>query len=202
MKISKDNHLTTNIKPPLSWLISAVLLTVLMFFLLGWHIHYSYFIIGKLQHIYINEDYYWHKVVDLSRQVTATARAATIDSNLDHEQLEKYHQIAAELDALLVDNKIAKFGIEDNNIDPLMKAKSAQKKLRIIEQSALEQMQSGQPKIGIKRLFDEDYKMQEQVFIKTMNNFIDQSSADFDWKRMTILTAIETLGNSTFVRGC
>ena len=84
-----------------------------------------------------------------------------IDPNLDNEQLKKYHQIAAELDTLLVDNKIAKFGIEDNNIDPLMEAKSAQKKLRTIEQSALEQMQSGQPIIGLKRLFDEDYKMQE-----------------------------------------
>ena len=146
-----------------------------MFFLLGWHIHYSYFIIGKLQHIYINEDYYWHKVVDLSRQVTATARAAAIDPKLDNGQLEQYHQIAAELDTLFVDNKIAKVGIEDNNTNPLMEAKSAQKKLRTIEQSALEQIQSGQPKIGIKRLFDEDYKMQEQVIIKAMNNFIDQS---------------------------
>ncbi len=175
MKISKHNHLKTNIKPPLSWLISAVLLTVLMFSLLGWHVHYSFLTINNLQHIYINEDYHWHKVIDLSRQITAAAHAAVIDPNLDNEQLEKYHQIAAELDTLLVDNKIAKFGIEDNNIDPLMEAKSAQKILRTIEQSALKQMQSGQPIIGLKRLFDEDYKMQEQVFIKAMNNFIDQS---------------------------
>jgi len=167
------HQISVDSKPSSGWLASAILFTVLMFFLLSWHVHYSYFVIENLQHIYINEDYHWHNTVDLSRQITAAARVAAIDSNPVTAHLEQYRKKVLELDALLSEKNDLKFGGGDT--DPLIQARSAHGTLRAIEQSALDQVQSGQRDIGLDRLFDENYKIQEQLFLKAMNNFVDQS---------------------------
>ncbi len=146
---------------------------MLMFFLLSWHVHYSYFIIENLQHIYINEDYRWHNVVDLSRQITATARAAATNPNPDTSHLEEYRKKVHELDALLPAKNALQSGNGDN--DPLIQARSVHNMLRTMEQSALDQIRSGQRETGLRRLFDENYKIQEQLFLKAMNYFVDQS---------------------------
>ena len=144
-----------------------------MFFLLSWHVHYSYFIIENLQYIYINEDYRWHSIVDLSRQITAAARAVATDSNPDTRHLEEYRKKVLELDALLPEENTLQSS--NGGSDSLIQAKSAHNMLRMIEQSALDQIRSGQREIGLKRLFDENYKIQEQLLLKAMNNFVDQS---------------------------
>ena len=173
MNTSVYHQISVDSKPFWGWLASAILFTMLMFFLLSWHVHYSYFIIENLQHIYINEDYRWHNIVDLSRQITAAARAAVTDSNPGTNHLEEYQKKALELDTLLPTKNAPQSGNEDN--DPLTQARSAHNMLRTMEQSALDQIRSGQREIGLKHLFDENYKIQEQLFLRAMNNFVDQS---------------------------
>lgn len=172
MKPSFCNHITIGSKPPLAWLALAILFTISMFFWLGWHVHHSYFIIENLQHIYINEDYQWHKVVDLSRQISAAARAVAI--NLDAAQLDQYRKRVAEFDTLFQEKNTSQFENKDS-IKSLAEARSAWNILRTIEESALNQIRSGQREIGLSRLFDEDYKRQEQLFMNAMNDFVDQS---------------------------
>ncbi|MCB1825833.1 MAG: PAS domain S-box protein [Candidatus Competibacteraceae bacterium] len=173
MNTSVHHQISVDSKPSWGWLASAILFTMLMFFLLSWHVHYSYFIIENLQHIYIDEDYHWHNVVDLSRQITAAARAAATDLNPGTSHLEEYRKKALELDALLPTENVLQSGNGGN--DSLIRARSAHNRLRTMEQSALDQIQSGQREIGLKRLFNEDYNIQEQLFLKAMNSFVDQS---------------------------
>lgn len=174
MKLSNCIRLKISKKPLLGWLASAFLFTVVMFCLLTWRVYSSYFTIRNLQHTYVNEDYHWHKVIDLSRQVTAAVRAAAIDPSPATIHLELYWDKVVELDALLLERDTLWLGDQDG-ADLLKEAISAQKMLRAMEQSALNQIRAGQREAGQRSLFGENYKQQEQLFLNVMNDFIDQS---------------------------
>ncbi|MFO7663868.1 MAG: ATP-binding protein [Chloroflexota bacterium] len=174
MKILNYIRLKIRTKPLLAWLAFAFLLTAVMFCLLIWRVYSSYFTIKNLQHTYVNEDYHWHQVIDLSTQVTAAVRAAAVDPSPATIHLETYWNKVVELDALLLARNSVWLDVQDG-ADLLQQAISAQKMLRAMEQSALNQIQSGQREAGQRSLFGEDYKQHEQLFLNVMNDFIDQS---------------------------
>jgi PAS domain S-box-containing protein len=172
MKLFVHKWITAGSKPPLGWLALAVLFTISMFFWLGWHVYNSSLMIEEISGIYVNNDNYWHKVIDLSRQITLTARTVAIDQ--DTTWLNKYRRLVTEFDIILQAQSTLRIEYEDD-IDLLAQARSAQQGLRIIEESALDQIQSGRSEAGLKSLFDENYDRQEQVFLNAMNDFIEQS---------------------------
>jgi len=172
MKLFVHKWITAGSKPPLGWLALAVLFTISMFFWLGWHVYNSSLMIQEIQGIYVNNDSYWHKVVDLSRQMTLSSRTVAIHQ--DTIWLNKYRRLAIEFDMLLQAQTTLRIENEDD-INVLAKARSARQGLRIIEESALDQIQSGRSEAGLKSLFDENYDRQEQVFLNAMNDFIEQS---------------------------
>ena len=172
MKLFVHKWITAGSKPPLGWLALAVLFTISMFFWLGWHVYNSSLMIEEISGIYVNNDNYWHKVIDLSRQITLTARTVAIDQ--DTTWLNKYRRLVTEFDIILQAQSTLRIEYEDD-IDLLAQARSARQGLRIIEESALDQIQSGRSEAGLKSLFDENYDRQEQVFLNAMNDFIEQS---------------------------
>lgn len=172
VKLFVHKWITAGSKPPLGWLALAVLFTISMLFWLGWHVYNSSLMIQEIQGIYVNNDSYWHKVVDLSRQMTLSSRTVAIHQ--DTIWLNKYRRLAIEFDVLLQAQTTLRIENEDD-INVLAKARSARQELRIIEESALDQIQSGHSEAGLKSLFDENYERQEQVFLNAMNDFIEQS---------------------------